>query len=60
MKLPDYFISCDWGTTNFRLRLVETSSLQVLTEVRTDKGIKERYKDFLHQQTFGQSEFFID
>ncbi len=60
MKLPDYFISCDWGTTNFRLRLVETASLQVLSEVRTDKGIKERYKEFLNQHSSGQSEFFID
>lgn len=33
------FISCDWGTSNFRLRLVDSSTLQLLAEVRTDDGI---------------------
>ncbi|MEO0733623.1 MAG: 2-dehydro-3-deoxygalactonokinase [Bacteroidota bacterium] len=40
MNLPTQFISCDWGTTNFRLRLVATADLQVLAEEKTDRGIK--------------------
>ena len=31
-----HFISCDWGTTSFRLRLVETHTLRVLAEVKDD------------------------
>jgi 2-dehydro-3-deoxygalactonokinase len=37
---PDFFISCDWGTTNFRLRLVETNTLRVIEEVNSGMGIK--------------------
>ena len=48
-KLPDQFISCDWGTTNFRLRLVETHSLEVLAEHQTDQGIRVMNEAFLEQ-----------
>lgn len=33
------FYSCDWGTSNFRLRLVDASSLEIAAEIRTDVGI---------------------
>jgi 2-dehydro-3-deoxygalactonokinase len=33
-----YFLSCDWGTTAFRLRLVEATSGRVLDSVATDDG----------------------
>jgi 2-dehydro-3-deoxygalactonokinase len=36
MKL---FFSCDWGTSAFRLRLVDAETLQVLSEIKTDHGI---------------------
>lgn len=58
MKIPDYFISCDWGTSNFRLRLVETKSLNVEAEHITDQGIKTLHQKFLLQHQFGQTEFF--
>jgi len=32
------FLSCDWGTSHLRVRLVETSTLQVLAEIKTDDG----------------------
>jgi 2-dehydro-3-deoxygalactonokinase len=35
----DKFLSCDWGTSSFRLRLVSTPTLQILAEERTDDGI---------------------
>jgi 2-dehydro-3-deoxygalactonokinase len=35
-----HFISCDWGTTNFRLRVVETNNLAVLAEYASDLGVK--------------------
>lgn len=58
MKTPDYFISCDWGTSNFRLRLVHTDSLKVLVEHKTDQGIKVLHQKFLNQEQLGQTEFF--
>ena len=35
----DKFLSCDWGTSSFRLRLVSTPTLQILAEKRSDDGI---------------------
>ncbi len=35
------FLSCDWGTSNFRLRLVRTEDMQVLATVRSDQGISQ-------------------
>lgn len=35
-----HFISCDWGTSRFRLRLVDRESLRVTTEYATDEGIQ--------------------
>ncbi|QNL50923.1 2-dehydro-3-deoxygalactonokinase [Olivibacter sp. SDN3] len=34
------FISCDWGTTNFRLRVIGTEDLEVLGEEASDWGIQ--------------------
>ena len=37
--MSNYFYSCDWGTTNLRLRLVDASSGAVLSGIETDQGI---------------------
>ena len=60
MGLPEKFISCDWGTSNFRLRLVETHSLKIFSEVRTDLGIKKCYQLFTAQSERSQESFFAD
>jgi 2-dehydro-3-deoxygalactonokinase len=38
------FLSCDWGTSSFRLRLVNTADKSVTHEHFSDFGIKEAYK----------------
>ncbi|WKN42962.1 2-dehydro-3-deoxygalactonokinase [Tunicatimonas pelagia] len=58
MNLPEHFISCDWGTSNFRLRVVETHSLEVLAEHKTDRGIKAHYEKYQCQQEVSQFQFF--
>ncbi|MCK0133841.1 2-dehydro-3-deoxygalactonokinase [Arenibacter sp. S6351L] len=60
MGLPEKFISCDWGTSNFRLRLVDSHSLKVLSEIRTDLGIKKCYQLFTAQSERSQESFFAD
>ena len=60
MKTPEYFISCDWGTSNFRLKLVKSESLQIIKEIATNKGIKVLYDAFLKQQKLNQTDFFAD
>lgn len=53
------FISVDWGTSNFRARLVEIPSLQILGEVKSSQGIKETFA--LWQKQGGNREsFFLD
>ncbi len=58
MSLPRYFISCDWGTSNFRLRVVETKSLQLLAEHTTDQGVKAVYGKYQDQSEASQFQFF--
>ncbi|MEP0213336.1 MAG: 2-dehydro-3-deoxygalactonokinase [Cellulophaga sp.] len=60
MATPDYFISCDWGTSNFRLRVVETATLIIVAEHKTDCGIKSLYEKFLKQRDKEQTQFFVD
>lgn len=40
----DKFISCDWGTSNLRLRLVDIQSKTVLKEIETNEGIAAVYQ----------------
>jgi 2-dehydro-3-deoxygalactonokinase len=37
------FISCDWGTSTFRLRLVDPTEQTVLSEVTSNQGIAETF-----------------
>lgn len=41
MSDQSHFISCDWGTTNFRLRLIDRQSLTVLKEKKSNDGVKQ-------------------
>ncbi|WP_437193104.1 2-dehydro-3-deoxygalactonokinase [Planctomicrobium sp. SH527] len=36
--MSDYFFNCDWGTTNFRLRLVSTNDGAIIAECRSEDG----------------------
>lgn len=35
------FISCDWGTSNFRIRMVEVPSFIILAEVKNNRGVAD-------------------
>lgn len=58
MTFPDYFISCDWGTSNFRLRLVKTEDLTIESEHKTNQGVKLLHQKFRLQNELDQTEFF--
>ncbi len=56
------FISCDWGTSSFRLRVVDQESQSVLAEVKSNQGIatvneqwKEQAGDEKERSLFYQS-----
>lgn len=39
-----FFLSCDWGTSSFRLKLVASDTGRVITAIEDESGIKEIYK----------------
>ena len=39
MNSADLFLSCDWGTSRFRLRLADLNSYQILAEVTSADGV---------------------
>lgn len=39
-KMMTQFISCDWGTSRFRLRLIDGEPLRIVAEYTTDEGIQ--------------------
>ena len=43
MKL---FYSCDWGTSAFRLRLVDAASAKILSEIKTSYGIAAAFESW--------------
>ncbi|PIQ21791.1 MAG: 2-keto-3-deoxy-galactonokinase, partial [Cytophagales bacterium CG18_big_fil_WC_8_21_14_2_50_42_9] len=47
----DLFLSCDWGTSSFRLRLIQLSDLKIIAEEKTGRGIAETYQKW--KQTGG-------
>jgi len=45
----DKFLSCDWGTSTFRLRLIDAESLKILAGERNDTGIAKTFKSWQEQ-----------
>lgn len=41
--MNDYFLSCDWGTSSFRLKLVNRKTRKILTSVENSRGIKATF-----------------
>lgn len=52
------FLSCDWGTSNFRLRLIRTNDLQVLATVRNDQGISQIARAWQQQRDIDRQTFY--
>lgn len=50
------FLSCDWGTSSFRLKLVDAGTLEVIADVHTNHGIAATNLEWQNQSK-GQSRF---
>lgn len=48
------FLSCDWGTSSFRLRLIQTNTLKVMAEIKSSSGILDTFHAW--QQTSSPSD----
>ena len=46
MEKLEQFLSCDWGTTSFRLRLVSTSDFKILAERDSKEGNARIFEDW--------------
>lgn len=58
MSLPKQFISCDWGTSNFRVRLIDTETLDIISEHKTEVGVKKLFAAFSEQKEINRNQFF--
>ena len=58
MRSPRYFLSCDWGTTRFRLRLVERATLRVGATFAGDRGIQALDAAFRQQDRLERLDWF--
>ena len=54
------FISCDWGTSSFRLRLVNLGSLEVVAMVSSAQGIGAVYAQYRGQAVVDRTRFYSD
>lgn len=46
MKKKSLLLSCDWGTSNFRIQLVDVESKKILSAKTSDKGIAKVYSEW--------------
>lgn len=51
-------ISCDWGTSRFRLNLVERTSLEVISSISNEEGIKSVNVSWQKQSKLNRTGFF--
>ncbi len=52
------FLSCDWGTSSFRLRLIDAATKTVLAETLTQQGISATYDAWKAQQRTDRLSFY--
>lgn len=54
----DKFLSCDWGTSTLRLRLIQVQDLKVIAEAKTDQGIASTYNRWQQHNDQGRMAFY--
>ena len=52
------FFSCDWGTSSFRLRLIDVKNLSVVAIEETSQGITETFRLWKQQVEVERMDFF--
>ena len=58
--MAPYFISCDWGTSSLRLRLVSIPSQKVEAELGSDSGILQTYRNWKESGNIPRISFYRD
>lgn len=55
-----YILCCDWGTTSFRLRLVERGNYRVIAELLSSTGVAATFKEWKNQESFSRFDFYAN
>ncbi|QEC52851.1 2-dehydro-3-deoxygalactonokinase [Anseongella ginsenosidimutans] len=55
-----YLLSCDWGTTSFRLRLLNQSDGRVMTQLTAAEGVAAVYSRWKEQGSVDRLEFYCE
>ena len=60
--MQNFFLSCDWGTSSFRLNFVDAQNHQVIGEVSSDFGAAETYNCWkvLKPDSISKKDFYLD
>lgn len=58
MTIRNYLLCCDWGTTSFRLRLVNLSDYSVLAEHQSAAGVASTFKSWQAAGSPDRFEFY--
>ncbi|MEM6966611.1 MAG: 2-dehydro-3-deoxygalactonokinase [Bacteroidota bacterium] len=58
MNKDNLLMCCDWGTSNFRLYLVEKSTERILGHIKNNNGIAATYKKWEAQGKSNKTRFF--
>ena len=59
IKPPSFFISCDWGTSRFRIALVQSNPLKPVCSLSDSDGIKKIYNRWEASKNSNQEDFYV-
>ncbi|AKD54241.1 2-dehydro-3-deoxygalactonokinase [Spirosoma radiotolerans] len=44
--MKNHLLGCDWGTSSFRLRLIDSTDLRLISEVTSQEGVASTFSDW--------------
>ena len=59
MQNCKYVLSCDWGTSSFRLRLIDIDEVKCIAEVATDNGNAVIFNKWKEQPSLNRIHFYL-
>lgn len=55
------FLSCDWGTSSFRIKLIDTDTLTIRSEVHSNQGISATFLEWKQRESVhDRFSFFLE
>jgi 2-dehydro-3-deoxygalactonokinase len=55
-----YILCCDWGTTSFRLRLVDRYTYAIVAEILSPSGVAGTFRSWKEQTEISRFDFYSD